>query len=263
MGIDTGDVVVQLLSLFESRVLCFSLREPVHGLCISSCPHWFLSCLNSCSNFLRWWTAMWMCKLNKPFNPQLNFLVMVFHCSNRNPKTPTLQSYLQSKSSEWCNVKGYYSLLRTQKLWWHPRNSGVQKCWEPWWTRRLDIKTEPMLRANLRTAELSLHSTSKPVFVALIVRCSIQLTMLQSAHIQMEASGWCTVIGQLFLWWLEHPFCFSPRECWCACKDGKKGSILLLLLVDVPGSKLHYTRHVWGAEMKVMSVWIQGNPFLM
>jgi len=40
----------------------------LHGLCTSSC---FLTCLSSSPDFLWWWTAMWKCKLNKPFPPLL------------------------------------------------------------------------------------------------------------------------------------------------------------------------------------------------
>jgi hypothetical protein len=43
-------------------------RASLHGLCISSC---FLTCLSSSPDFFQWWTAMWKCKLNKPFPPQL------------------------------------------------------------------------------------------------------------------------------------------------------------------------------------------------
>jgi hypothetical protein len=31
----------------------------------------FLPSVSSCPDFLWWWTAMWKCKLNKPFPPQL------------------------------------------------------------------------------------------------------------------------------------------------------------------------------------------------
>ena len=43
-----------------------------------------LPCLSSCPDFPWWWT-MWKCKMNKPFPPQLVFLGMMFHHSNRNP----------------------------------------------------------------------------------------------------------------------------------------------------------------------------------
>jgi hypothetical protein len=42
--------------------------------CISSC---FLTCLSSSPDFFQWWTAMWKCKLNKPFPPPTCFLVMM------------------------------------------------------------------------------------------------------------------------------------------------------------------------------------------
>jgi hypothetical protein len=42
---------------------------------ISNIPPWLLyqrlPYVSSCPDFLRWWTAMWKCKLNKPFPPQL------------------------------------------------------------------------------------------------------------------------------------------------------------------------------------------------
>jgi len=33
----------------------------------------FLPCVSSCPDFLWWWTAMWKCKLNKSFPPQLAY----------------------------------------------------------------------------------------------------------------------------------------------------------------------------------------------
>jgi hypothetical protein len=53
----------------------------LHGLCISSC---FLTCLSFSPDFLWWWTAMWKCKLNKPFPPQLASWSWCL-CRNRNP----------------------------------------------------------------------------------------------------------------------------------------------------------------------------------
>jgi hypothetical protein len=53
----------------------------LHGLCIIFC---FLTCLSSCPDFLWWWTAMWKCKLNKPFAPQLASWSWCL-CRNRNP----------------------------------------------------------------------------------------------------------------------------------------------------------------------------------
>jgi hypothetical protein len=37
----------------------------------------FLLCVSCCPDFLWWWTAMWRCKLNKPFPSPACFLVMV------------------------------------------------------------------------------------------------------------------------------------------------------------------------------------------
>jgi hypothetical protein len=44
----------------------------------------FLTCLNSNPDFLWWWTAMWRCKLSKPFPPQLASQSWCL-CRNRNP----------------------------------------------------------------------------------------------------------------------------------------------------------------------------------
>jgi hypothetical protein len=52
----------------------------LHGLCISSC---FLTCLSSSLDFLWWWTAMWKCKLNKPFAQLASWSWCL--CRNRNP----------------------------------------------------------------------------------------------------------------------------------------------------------------------------------
>jgi hypothetical protein len=40
----------------------------MHDLYISFC---LLACLSSSPDFVQWWTAMWKCKLNKPFPSQL------------------------------------------------------------------------------------------------------------------------------------------------------------------------------------------------
>jgi hypothetical protein len=56
-------------------------RTSVHGFCISSC---FLTCLSSSPDFLWWWTALWKCKLNKPFPPHLASWSWCL-CRNRNP----------------------------------------------------------------------------------------------------------------------------------------------------------------------------------
>jgi len=44
----------------------------------------FLPWLNSSPDFFQWWTVIWMCKLTKPFPPQLAVWSWCFHHSNRN-----------------------------------------------------------------------------------------------------------------------------------------------------------------------------------
>jgi hypothetical protein len=56
------------------------VRISLHGFCISSC---FLTCLHSSPDFLWWWTAVWKCKPNKPFPPQLASWSWCL-CRNRN-----------------------------------------------------------------------------------------------------------------------------------------------------------------------------------
>jgi len=124
----------------------------LHGLCISSC---FLTCLSSSPDFLWWWTAMWKCKLDKPFPPQLASWSWCL-CRNRNPKTQIIffnfTCWLLCLCL-WMCITCVPGIWGSQKRAMDPWNWSYRQSWATMW----ELGTKPWSLARETNALLLSH----------------------------------------------------------------------------------------------------------